>query len=87
VIAYVVPTTVETMNYNSVILAGVIALTGIWWLAHAVRHYPGPKVMTMYIHDDSHAGAAATVHEGVFVGGGGDGANVDAGGTEKAKDS
>lgn len=40
------------MNYNSVILVGVVALTGFWWLVHATRHYPGPKVMTMYIHDD-----------------------------------
>lgn len=40
------------MNYNSVILVGVIALTALWWVIHANRHYPGPKVMTMYIHDD-----------------------------------
>ncbi|KAK3393754.1 amino acid/polyamine transporter I [Podospora didyma] len=50
---FVYPTTVETMNYNSVILVGVVALTAIWWVAHAVRHYPGPKVMQLYIHDDS----------------------------------
>lgn len=37
------------MNYNSVILVGVIALTAAWWVLHARRHYPGPKVMTMYI--------------------------------------
>ena len=42
------------MNYNAVILAGVVAMTGIWWVMHAARHYyPGPKVMTLYIHDDS----------------------------------
>jgi len=40
------------MNYNAVILAGVFAITGIWWVVHAVKHYPGPKVMTLYIHDD-----------------------------------
>lgn len=50
---YVLPTTAETMNYNAVILAGVVAITGIWWAVHAVQHYPGPKVMTLYIHDDS----------------------------------
>ncbi|KAJ4411637.1 hypothetical protein N0V82_008974 [Gnomoniopsis sp. IMI 355080] len=44
-----VPTTVEAMNYNSVILVGVIAVTAAWWFIHARRHYPGPKVMTMYI--------------------------------------
>lgn len=37
------------MNYNSVILVGVIALTAAWWFIHARKHYPGPKVMTMYI--------------------------------------
>jgi len=52
--AYVVPTTAEIMNYNSVILVGIVALTGVWWLIHAREHYPGPKVMTMYIHDDHH---------------------------------
>lgn len=40
------------MNYNSVILAGVVAMTAFWWVVHAYRNYPGPKVMTMYIHDD-----------------------------------
>ncbi|KAK5663525.1 hypothetical protein OQA88_3955 [Cercophora sp. LCS_1] len=50
---YVIPTTVETMNYNAVILMGVVAITGIWWVLHAVRQYPGPKVMTLYIHDDA----------------------------------
>ncbi|ROW07668.1 hypothetical protein VMCG_03366 [Cytospora schulzeri] len=48
---YALPTTAEAMNYNSVILVGVIALTASWWLLHARRHYPGPKVMTMYIHE------------------------------------
>lgn len=52
-IAYALPITVETMNYNAVILMGVVAITGIWWVAHAIRHYPGPKVMTLYIHDDA----------------------------------
>ncbi|KAH6657738.1 putative choline transport protein [Truncatella angustata] len=47
------PTDVETMNYNSVILVGVVALSAIWWVLHAVRNYPGPKVMHLYIHDDS----------------------------------
>jgi nitrogen fixation-related uncharacterized protein len=40
------------MNYNSVILVGVVALTALWWAVHANKNYPGPKVMTMYIHDD-----------------------------------
>ncbi len=48
------------MNYNSVILAGVVFLTTAWWFIHAIRHYPGPKVMTLYIHDDADALAAAS---------------------------
>ena len=40
------------MNYNSVILAGVVAITAIWWVVHARKHYPGPKVMSLYVHDD-----------------------------------
>ncbi|KAI3324490.1 amino acid transporter [Xylariaceae sp. AK1471] len=50
---YSLPTTVESMNYNSVILVGTIAISVIWWLLHATRHYPGPKVMQLYIHDDA----------------------------------
>lgn len=41
------------MNYNSVILVGTVAVSVIWWLVHATRHYPGPRVMQLYIHDDS----------------------------------
>ncbi|KAI0837207.1 amino acid transporter [Hypoxylon sp. FL0890] len=50
---YEIPTTVEAMNYNSVILVGTVTLSGLWWIVHASRHYPGPKVMKLYIHDDS----------------------------------
>lgn len=39
------------MNYNSVILVGVIVLTAAWWLIHARKNYPGPKVMVLYIHE------------------------------------
>ena len=35
------------MNYNSVILAGVLFLTTFWWLVHAMRHYDGPNVQGM----------------------------------------
>lgn len=41
------------MNFNSVILVGTVALSAFWWMLHATRHYPGPKVMELYIHDDS----------------------------------
>jgi hypothetical protein len=30
------------MNYNCVILAGVLLITTVWWLIHARKHYPGP---------------------------------------------
>ncbi|KAK4208358.1 amino acid transporter [Rhypophila decipiens] len=54
---FAIPTTVETMNYNSVILVGTVALTLIWWVAHATRHYPGPKVMSLYIFEE-HGGVS-----------------------------
>ncbi|KAI1342811.1 amino acid transporter [Xylariaceae sp. FL0016] len=50
---YSLPTSPEAMNYNSVIVVGVVVLSAIWWLVHATRHYPGPKVMQLYIHDDA----------------------------------
>lgn len=40
------------MNYNSVILVGILAVSGLWWLVHATHHYPGPRVMQLYIHAD-----------------------------------
>lgn len=49
--AFALPTTAEAMNYNSVITVGVVVLTAAWWLIHARKNYPGPKVMTMYIHE------------------------------------
>ncbi|KAJ9132970.1 Choline transporter [Pleurostoma richardsiae] len=52
---YGIPTTADVMNYNSVILVGTVVLTAAWWFIHAIRHYPGPKVMTLYIHDDGSA--------------------------------
>lgn len=36
------------MNWNSVILVGVLVLTEIWWLAYGVKHYPGPKLAGVY---------------------------------------
>lgn len=53
------------MNYNSVILVGTVTVTMLWWCVHATRHYPGPKVMGLYIHDDARplADTVATVTE------------------------
>ena len=47
------PVTVEFMNWNSVILVGTVTITALWWLVHARRHYPGPKVIALYTHEDS----------------------------------
>lgn len=50
---YALPTNAEIMNYNSVILVGVVVITMAWWVVHARRSYPGPKVMGLYVvHDD-----------------------------------
>lgn len=48
---FTVPTTSESMNYNSVILVGTLVLTAAWWLLHARKHYPGPKVLHLYMSD------------------------------------
>jgi choline transport protein len=37
------------MNYNSVILVGVIALTTIWWIVQGAKNYPGPRLTHLYI--------------------------------------
>ena len=47
--AYVYPTTESTMNYNSVILVGVLILTTAWWFIHARTKYPGPKLANLYV--------------------------------------
>lgn len=39
------------MNYNSVILVGVLVLTAIWWIVHAHRKYPGPKLSGLYLDE------------------------------------
>lgn len=37
------PTTAKNMNYTSVIIVGLMALTALWWLLQARRVYQGPK--------------------------------------------
>jgi hypothetical protein len=39
------------MNYNSVILVGVVALTSFWWMVHGTRNYAGPRLTHLYIHE------------------------------------
>lgn len=46
---YAYPVTVSLMNYNSVILVGVLVITVFWWLVHGIRKYPGPKLASIYI--------------------------------------
>ncbi|RSM08331.1 hypothetical protein CEP52_004719 [Fusarium oligoseptatum] len=37
------PFDATTMNYNSVILCGVIFITSLWWFTYAATHYEGPS--------------------------------------------
>ena len=39
---------IQLMNWNSVILVGIILLTVLWWFMHGAKKYPGPKVATLY---------------------------------------
>ena len=39
------------MNWNSVILVGIVVLTVFWWVVHGLRKYPGPKLATLYVGD------------------------------------
>lgn len=37
------------MNYNSVILVGVVLLTTVWWFVHGLTRYPGPKILGLVL--------------------------------------
>ncbi len=39
----VLPVTVQNMNYTSVIIVGLMALTAIWWIFRGRREYQGPQ--------------------------------------------
>jgi choline transport protein len=41
---YSMPVEVAFMNYNCVILVGVVFLATCWWFGNASRHYAGPKL-------------------------------------------
>jgi len=43
------PVTPSLMNWNSVILVGVFAITLFWWLVHGIRKYQGPVLTGLYI--------------------------------------
>ncbi|KAJ5130302.1 Amino acid/polyamine transporter I [Penicillium bovifimosum] len=40
---FVLPVTVQNMNYTSVITVGLMALTALWWLFRGRRQYHGPQ--------------------------------------------
>ena len=46
---YAYPVTVSLMNYNCVILVGIVALTTAWWFIHGDKKYPGPKLASIYL--------------------------------------
>ncbi|KAF2203341.1 amino acid transporter [Delitschia confertaspora ATCC 74209] len=46
---FALPASAESMNYNSVILVGVTALTTFWWLVYGARNYPGPRMSHIYL--------------------------------------
>jgi choline transport protein len=46
-VAATFPTTTATMNYNAVILVGVLALTTMWWFIHQ-KKYAGPALMMLH---------------------------------------
>ncbi|ERS98801.1 hypothetical protein HMPREF1624_03991 [Sporothrix schenckii ATCC 58251] len=41
---YSLPTSAASMNYTSVITAGLSLLVGIWWLVYGKRHYRAPRI-------------------------------------------
>ncbi|KAL1982354.1 hypothetical protein VTN96DRAFT_1385 [Rasamsonia emersonii] len=49
---YSLPTSAASMNYNSVILVGVFALSALLWLVHGMRNYAGPRLTALYHYDD-----------------------------------
>lgn len=53
VVAFALPVGVEDMNYNSVILVGIVFLAAVWWFIHGRSKYPGPKLMRVY-HKEHH---------------------------------
>lgn len=48
--ATAVPFDATTMNYNSVIIVGIIFIISVWWFAHASRHYEKPNLNMAVSH-------------------------------------
>ena len=55
---YALPVETATMNYNSVILVGVVFLTTVWWFVHGSRKYLGPQ---MHAFEESEEGRRLSV--------------------------
>lgn len=49
--AFALPTSTETMNYNSVILVGITTLTAIWWFVKGGKKYQAPNVVHRYLQE------------------------------------
>lgn len=43
--------TLSLMNWNAVILVGIVVLTAFWWAIHGIKKYPGPKLAALYVGD------------------------------------
>lgn len=39
------------MNYNSVIIVGIVIVTAVLWFTHAARHYKAPQLQVVFVHD------------------------------------
>lgn len=39
---------ISLMNWNSVILVGLLVLISVWWLVYGMKKYPGPKIVSLY---------------------------------------
>ena len=48
---YALPATESGMNYNSVILVGVVVLSAIWWFIYPIRNYEGPKLAAAFAEE------------------------------------
>ncbi|KAF2681122.1 amino acid transporter [Lentithecium fluviatile CBS 122367] len=46
---FALPTSADTMNYNSVILVGITVLTAIWWFIKGGARYEAPKAVERYL--------------------------------------
>jgi choline transport protein len=49
--AFALPTSTETMNYNSVILVGITSLTAVWWFIKGGKKYQAPNVVHRYLQE------------------------------------